>query len=540
MKKYLLLLLVAIMLAFPGGASAQTAPGDIVDTSGHWAEQDIEAVSCLGFMNGTGTTDQGFQVFSPEGTVSRAQLAAVLQRTFQLDYGQIQFIKQPLASDYYPDVDNDAWYANGLVMCAINNIFEITGDFSADRSVSRMEMARSIYRCFNAKEISVPMIMLMPIYEDTNSLSQEDVNAITFVSNTGIMKGENNYFRPEQDMTRAELARVLNRCVSLMAINESYNGQEYQLPVGQTLIISLSSNPTTGYTWNIKNAGDEKILSPIGNTYLGESNENQLRVGQGGQQYWRFKALQAGTTELQLVYARPWESVQPARVFTLKVTVKQPTISSGATTISCNSVKEESDHMSVDLNIPVITGLADNSIQANLNALWEKDAMELKTKLVAEIEDYVKYNQNNDFPIRPYELLTRYQETYQIEKIMSLYVDYYQYTGGAHGITDRRNYNMDLVNGKQLALKDLFQDGYDYQSIINNEVRQQIAANPDKYFAGNMGFNGIAENQRYYIQPGFLVVYFSHYEIAPYAAGIPEFKIPLAKFPDGVRAELLK
>ncbi|MDD3365613.1 MAG: hypothetical protein PHZ03_11585 [Syntrophomonas sp.] len=31
-------------------------------------------------------------------------------------------------------------------------------------------------------------------------------------------------------------------------------------------------------------------------------------------------------------------------------------------------------------------------------------------------------------------------------------------------------------------------------TIINNEVRQQIAANPDNYFVGNMGFNGIAEN----------------------------------------------
>jgi hypothetical protein len=94
------------------------------------------------------------------------------------------------------------------------------GDFSPDRSVSIIEIAQAIYRSFNAKGISVPMIMLMPIYEDTNSLSQEDINAITFVSNTGIMKGDNNYFRPEQSMTRAELAKVLSRCVSLMAITD--------------------------------------------------------------------------------------------------------------------------------------------------------------------------------------------------------------------------------------------------------------------------------------------------------------------------------
>ena len=219
MKKTLLLLIMAIMLVLPGGASAQLSPGDFVDIRGHWAEQNIAAVSSLGLMNGIGTTYQGFRIFSPEGTVSRAQLANVLQRTFQLDYGMLRFIKQPLASDYYRDVDDAAWYADGVLMCTINNIFEKTGNFSPDSSVSRIEVARSIYRSFNAKGISVPMIMLMPIYEDTSSLSQEDINAITFVSNTGIMRGNNNCFRPEQNMTRAELATVLNRCCALVRIN---------------------------------------------------------------------------------------------------------------------------------------------------------------------------------------------------------------------------------------------------------------------------------------------------------------------------------
>jgi len=322
LKRFLPLLMVFLMLAFSGTAGAQLSPGDYIDIHGHWAEQDIEAVSSLGLMNGTGTTDQGFRVFSPEGTVSRAQLASVLQRTFHLDYGQIRFIKQPLASDYYQDVDNEAWYADDLVMCAINNIFPASGNFCPDRPATRLEIAQAIYRCFNAKGISVPMIMMMPVFEDTDSLSPEDINAIVFVNNTGIMKGNNNFFRPEQNMTRAELAKVVNRCVSLMAVDESYNGNEYHVQVGQSFIVSLHSNPTTGFVWNIKNAGDEKIISLINNNYLVNNAENQPAVvGQGGQQYWQFKALQPGTTDLQLVYARPWESVQPAQTFNLKVIV---------------------------------------------------------------------------------------------------------------------------------------------------------------------------------------------------------------------------
>ena len=321
LKKILFLLLLAIMTIFPGMASASLAADDFTDVSGHWAEQQIAAAASLGFMTGMGTDIQGLRVFAPDGIVSRAQLASVLQRTFQLDFGQIRFIKQPLASDYYGDADNEAWYADSLVMCAVNNIFDTGGDFSPQRPVSRIEIAQAVYRSFNAKGISVPMIMMMPVYADTQSLTQEEMNAVVFVSNTGIMKGSNNYFCPESNLTRAELAQVLMRCISLIAINEADNGGDLQVPAGQLFTAALRSNPSTGYAWMIKSVGDETIIKPTANTYLSDGSGEQLLVGQGGSEYWQFQALQAGTTMLQMVYARPWESVQPAQTFTLQVTV---------------------------------------------------------------------------------------------------------------------------------------------------------------------------------------------------------------------------
>ncbi|MDD4802198.1 MAG: DUF4163 domain-containing protein [Syntrophomonas sp.] len=538
MHKILPLLLLVILLVFPQGAEAQQLDGDWADVKQHWARQDMEAVISLDLMSGTGENNQGERVFSPEDTVSRAQLSAVLDRAFQLDYGQKRFIKQPLASDYYSDVENEAWYGNSLVMCAINNIFETGEVFSPNQPVTRMEIAQAIYRSFSAKGISVPMIMMMPIYEDTNHLSQEDMNAMVFVSNTGIMKGDNHYFRPEQNMTRAELAAVLMRCVSLVAVDESSSGKNYQVPAGQTFVVALNSNPATGYVWSIKNDKDDKIIAPVTNTYIGSGN--QSLVGQGGREYWQFQALETGTTELKMVYSRPWESVQPAQVFNLSVTVIPEPTTDTAVIISNNKIARESDYMSADLNIPVMSGLTDDRIQSEINERWEKQALDLEQKLAADIEAYVQFNQQNDFPIRAYNLTTRYQECYQNHNLLSLYVDYYQYTGGAHGITNRQPYNIDLKSGQELALKDLFKTDYDYQSIINKKISDRIASGPDIYFSGDSGFNGITENQSYYIQEGFLVVYFSQYEIAPYAAGFPEFKIPLSDLQDGVKNEWLR
>ena len=130
---------------------------------------------------------------------------------------------------------------------------------------------------------------------------------------------------------------------------------------------------------------------------------------------------------------------------------------------------------------------------------------------------------------------------YNQDGLLSITVDYYQFDGGAHGGTDRRPYNYDLTTGQELALQDLFKQGVKYMEIINREIRKQIAANPEGgYFTQpDMEFKTIADNQPFYLTDGGLVVYFGQYEIAPYAAGIPEFRLPFSLFKGTVQPRLL-
>lgn len=315
------LLVVSLLLCYPSTTMAMPTTGDFIDIKGHWAEQEILTCTKLDIMSGMGTNQAGARIFAPDNLVSNAQLAVVLQRTFQLDYGNIRFIKQPLASDYFKDVEDQAWYSDALVMCAINHVFDSKTQFNPMGSISRIELAQAIYRSFNAKDINIPMILMMPVFNDTQELNQEDSNAMVFVNNTGIMTGNNGYFRPSDPVRRAELARVLNRCTQLMSlrIDENNNAQELKLQPGQTIIISLASNPTTGFSWSLSDNWDKKVLSAIGEEYLSQGQPSL--VGQGGHQIFKFKALQKGKTELNLVYARPWESVQPANKFNIKLLV---------------------------------------------------------------------------------------------------------------------------------------------------------------------------------------------------------------------------
>ena len=87
------------------------------------------------------------------------------------------------------------------------------------------------------------------------------------------------------------------------------------------------------------------------------------------------------------------------------------------------------------------------------------------------------------------------------------------------------HYNIEKSSGNEMQLKDIFKDNYNYKDIINKEISRQISKDPDRYFTGKDGFNGIGDNQNFYIKNNKVVIYFGLYEIETYAAGISEFII---------------
>lgn len=518
-----------LLFTFPGAGLAAS----FGDVEGHWAAPAINQVAGWGLMKGIAGG-----VFAPDMTVSRAQAATVLVNLFSLDWGGKQFIRQPLANDYYTDVSMSDWFAGSLVMCGINQVFP-NGPFYPNQAISRIDMASAIQKSFDAKGISIPMIMMMPVFQDTGSLSNEQLQAVAFVNNTGIMKGQGQMFRPNDSMSRAELAQILCNTKEVLKnqvsqkpasdVDSSFDGKEYKTTAGKTFVLSLASNPTTGYEWTLTDTMDKSIVSMINHDYISDSAP-QGYTGVGGTDYWTFKALKNGTTEIKLVYARPWESVQPVETFTLKVTVGGGEVARPVIKVATKEVKEESDYIKVDLKIPVFSGLENQNVQTALNAMLEKEALDFKKEVAANLAEYLKDAQENNFTPNPFGVDTDFEICTKGTDVLSFYVDYYQYCGGAHGGTARIAYNIDLKTGKNLTIKELFKSGCDYRTVINTEIQRQINLTPDEYFESDMGFKGITDEAFYYIKDGSLVVYFQQYEIAAYARGIPEFSIPLSTF----------
>ncbi|SHE49178.1 DUF3298 and DUF4163 domain-containing protein [Clostridium fallax] len=198
------------------------------------------------------------------------------------------------------------------------------------------------------------------------------------------------------------------------------------------------------------------------------------------------------------------------------------------------SINENNSNIEINVVYPYFE--SNNNLKAvdKINKIVDDD-LKLWISDLKDLSNNEQFNYNNPKDnIIKFELDTDYKIGLNKENLLSFYIDYYQYTGGNHGITTRRSYNFDLKSGKQFKLKHMFKKGYDYKSIINSEIKKQINENPQYYFNNGNEFKGISKNQDFYLTDDSIVIYFQLYEIAPYSSGIREFKIPLSLLKDGM------
>jgi len=102
-------------------------------------------------------------------------------------------------------------------------------------------------------------------------------------------------------------------------VDSSYSGKQVELSVGQSLVVTLESNATTGYSWALVQNSDDSVLNETGHEYIAPQT---TLIGAGGNEEWTFKALKKGTSTISMGYSRPWESIPPVETFDLTVVVK--------------------------------------------------------------------------------------------------------------------------------------------------------------------------------------------------------------------------
>ena len=119
------------------------------------------------------------------------------------------------------------------------------------------------------------------------------------------------------------LATETSSATTVQVLTEMDNGKTIELSTGQTLKITLTSNPSTGYSWE-KVSGEETVIKPIGEPAFVSDPNPSGAVGVGGKTTFTLEAAgMSDETTLKLVYHRPWEKdTLPIQTFEVKVVVK--------------------------------------------------------------------------------------------------------------------------------------------------------------------------------------------------------------------------
>ena len=144
--------------------------------------------------------------------------------------------------------------------------------------------------------------------------------------------------------------------------------------------------------------------------------------------------------------------------------------------------------------------------------------------------DFIQ-NSTTDIPFHTYEAVQNYEIPYNQDCHLSVYVDQYQFSGGAHGITPRSSQNWCAGLRRTLTLRDFFPHKPHLEQYIQCEIIRQIGVQMEsgekEYFDNYAELVAQTFNPcSFYMVPGGLAVYFQQYDIAPYVMGIPVFIIP--------------
>lgn len=128
---------------------------------------------------------------------------------------------------------------------------------------------------------------------------------------------------------RCRVAVACLLCVSLVTsacapsaveVGVSADGTAVELRQGQELAVTLESNPSTGYSWQVV-SGANGVVEQVGEPRF-EAPSGEA-VGASGVEVLAFEAVGPGSTRIELEYRRPWETTAtPAETFSLDVTVE--------------------------------------------------------------------------------------------------------------------------------------------------------------------------------------------------------------------------
>lgn len=196
-RKILAALLTLVMVFSLLPVSAWAEETTYSDVAGHWAQSAILRWSDYGVLQGS----EG--KFSPDGTLTRGQMAVILSRLLNL----------PAApSAGFTDVAPDAWYADGINRCAAAGILQGSeGKAMPEDPITREQAMVMLCRALG---IAAEDVGALAAFSDLSLVSDYARPYVAALVKAGVVKGDaNGLLNPLSKITRAEIVTMIDRLV---------------------------------------------------------------------------------------------------------------------------------------------------------------------------------------------------------------------------------------------------------------------------------------------------------------------------------------
>lgn len=196
-RKILAALLTLVMVFSLLPVSAWAEETTYSDVAGHWAQAAILRWSDYGVLQGS----EG--KFSPNGTLTRGQMAVILSRLLNL----------PAApSAGFTDVAPDAWYADGINRCAAAGILQGSeGKAMPEDPITREQAMVMLCRALG---IAAEDVGALVAFSDVSLVSDYARPYVAALVKAGVVKGDaNGLLNPLSKITRAEIVTMIDRLV---------------------------------------------------------------------------------------------------------------------------------------------------------------------------------------------------------------------------------------------------------------------------------------------------------------------------------------
>lgn len=151
----------------------------------------------------------GNGLFDPDGVLTSAQGVQIIVNAFDISLASISFIKAPQATDYYAKANDNAWYADALIIAGANNI-GLPADLDPNTQWTKEEFTYYMIMAMES-HYEMPATDLMYIVAaDDSEMTAEYQGAIQRSMKHNITAlDQNDKFYPKKLLTRAEAAEMI-------------------------------------------------------------------------------------------------------------------------------------------------------------------------------------------------------------------------------------------------------------------------------------------------------------------------------------------